>query len=77
MVGRNDIVKSPIVKIPNKMVPMGNYFYEITLENFEFVNLITGYKCGEALLPNDLAKFSSLFPFGYSENCSFFLPHGE
>jgi hypothetical protein len=24
--------------------------------------------CGEALLPKDLAVFSSLFPFGYSEN---------
>ena len=40
MVGRNDVVKSPIVKLPNKIVPMGNYSYEIVLEDVEFVNLL-------------------------------------
>ena len=45
MVGRNDVVKSPIVKVPNKMVPMGDYFYEIALEDVEFVNLIARTKC--------------------------------
>ena len=40
VVGRNYVVKSPIVKVPNKMVPMGDYFYEIALEDVEFVNLI-------------------------------------
>ena len=43
--GRNDVVKSPIVKVPNKMVPMGDYFYEIALENFEFVNLLARTIC--------------------------------
>ena len=41
MVGRNDVVKSPIVKVPNKMIPMGDYFYKIALEDVEFVNLLT------------------------------------
>ena len=56
VVGRNDVVKSPIVKVPNKIVPSGDYFYEIALENVEFVNLIsrTMYK-----KPSDL-KFSRL-----------------
>ena len=29
-----------VVLVKNKMVPMGDYFYEIALEDFEFVNLI-------------------------------------
>ena len=40
VVGRNDVVKSPIVKVPNKMAPMGDYFYEIALEDVQFVNLL-------------------------------------
>ena len=42
VVSRNDVVKSPIVKLPNKIVPMGNYSYEIVLEDVEFVNLLAG-----------------------------------
>ena len=40
VVGRNDVVKSLIAKVLNKMVPMGDYFYEIALEEVEFVNLL-------------------------------------
>ena len=55
MVGRNDVVKSPIVKVPNKMVPMGDYFYEIALEDVEFVNLIARTICYTAsFLPSSL-----------------------
>ena len=40
VLGRNYVVKSPIVKGPNKMVPMGDYFYEIALHEVEVVNLL-------------------------------------
>ena len=38
--GRNYVVKSTVVKGPNKMVPMGDYFYEIALHEVEVVNLL-------------------------------------
>ena len=44
VVGRNDVVESPIVKVPNKVVPTVDYFYEIALEEFEFVNLLARTK---------------------------------
>ena len=47
--------------VKNKMVPMGDYFYEIALEDVEFMNLLASYKFGEVLLPNDRAVSSSLF----------------
>ena len=40
VVARNDVVKSHIVKVPNKMVPMGDYSYEIDPKDIEFVNLL-------------------------------------
>ena len=40
VVSRQKLLKSPVVQVKNKMVPMGDYFYEITLEDVEFVNLI-------------------------------------
>ena len=40
VVGRNDVVKSPVMQVKNKMVPIGDYFYEIALEDVVFVNLI-------------------------------------
>ena len=41
VVGRRKLLKSPVVQVKNKMVPMGDYFYEIALKDVEFVNLIT------------------------------------
>ena len=32
--------KSPVVQVKNKMAQMGIYFYEIALEDVEFVNLL-------------------------------------
>lgn len=40
VVSRQKLLKSPVVQVKNKMVPMGGYFYEIALENVEFVNLL-------------------------------------
>ena len=40
VVSREKLLKSPVVQVKNKMVPMGNYFCEITLEDVEFVNLL-------------------------------------
>ena len=40
MVSRRKLLKSPVVQVKNKMVPMGDYFYEIALEDVEFVNLL-------------------------------------
>ena len=40
VVSRQKLLKSPVVQVKNKMVPMGDYFYEITLEDVEFVNLL-------------------------------------
>ena len=42
VVGRNDVVKSPVVKVKNKMVPMGDYFFEIPLSDVQFINLLAG-----------------------------------
>ena len=60
VVSRQKLLKSPVVQVKNKMVLISDYFYEIALEDVEFVNLIANNKCGEALLPNDLAVSSSL-----------------
>ena len=40
MVSRQKLLKSPVVQIKNKMVLIGDYFYEIALEDVEFANLI-------------------------------------
>lgn len=40
VVSRQKLLKSPVVQVKNKMVPMGNYFYEIDLEDVEFINLL-------------------------------------
>ncbi len=41
VVSRQKLLTSTLVQVKNKMVPMGDYFYKIALENVEFVNLIT------------------------------------
>ena len=40
VVSRNDVVKSPIVKVPNKMVPSGDLFYDVNLTNAQIINLL-------------------------------------
>ena len=40
VVSRQKLIKSPVVQVKNKMLPMGDYFYEIALEEAEFVNLL-------------------------------------
>ena len=40
VVSLQKLLKSPVVQVKNKMVPMGDYFYEIALEDVEFINLI-------------------------------------
>ena len=37
---RQKLLKSPVVQVKNKMVPMRDYFYEIALEDVEFVKLL-------------------------------------
>ena len=41
VVSLQKLLKSPAVQVKNKMVPMGDYFYEIALKDVEFVNLLT------------------------------------
>jgi len=40
VVGRNDVVKSPIVKVPNKMVPTGDLFYDVAVKDAKIINLL-------------------------------------
>ena len=40
LVSRQTFLKGPVAQVKNKMVPMGDYFYELALENVEFVNLL-------------------------------------
>jgi len=40
VVSRQKLLKSPEVQVKNKMVPMGDFFYEIDLEDVEFINLL-------------------------------------
>ena len=42
VVSRNDVVTSPVVTVPNKFVPLGDYFFEITLSDVQFINLLAG-----------------------------------
>ena len=42
VVGRNDVVKSPIVKVPNKMVPSGDLFYDVAVQDAKIINLLAG-----------------------------------
>jgi len=42
VVSRQKLLKSPVVQVKNKMVPMGDYFYEINLQDVEFINLLAG-----------------------------------
>ena len=46
VVSRKKLLKSPAVQVKNKMVPMGDYFYEIDPKDVEFVNLLarTNYR---------------------------------
>ena len=39
---RQTRLKSPAVQVKNEMVPMGDYFYKIALEDVEFINLLAG-----------------------------------
>ena len=38
VVSRKKLLKSPAVQVKNKMVPMGDYFYEIDPKDVEFAN---------------------------------------
>ena len=40
VVSRQKLLKSPVAQVKNKMVPIGDYFYETALEDVKFVNLI-------------------------------------
>ena len=40
LVSCQTLLKGPVAQVKNKMVPMGDYFYELALENVEFVNLL-------------------------------------
>ena len=40
VVSRQKLLKSPVVQVKNKMVRMGDYFYEMPLEDVEFINLL-------------------------------------
>ena len=42
VVNGKDLIKSPVVKIKNKMVPLGDYFFEIALSDVQFINLLAG-----------------------------------
>ena len=41
VVSHQKLLKSLVLQVKNKMVPMGDYFYEITLEDVEFANLLS------------------------------------
>ena len=51
VVNGKDLLKSPLVKVKNTMVPLGDYFFEIALSDVQFINLLGC--CGEALVPNE------------------------
>ena len=40
VVNGKHLLKSPEVKVKNKMVPLGDYFFEITLSDVQFINLL-------------------------------------
>ena len=40
VVSRQKLLRSPAVQVKNKMVQMGDYFYEIDPKDVEFVNLL-------------------------------------
>ena len=42
VVSRNDVVKSPIVKVPNKMVPSGDLFFDVAVQDAKIINLLAG-----------------------------------
>ena len=44
VVSRQKLLKSPVVQVKNKMVPMGDYFYEINLQDVKFINLLAEQK---------------------------------
>ena len=41
VVSHQKLLKSLVLQVKNKMVPMGDYFYEIALEDVEFANLLS------------------------------------
>ena len=40
VVGRNDIVTRPVVTVPNKFVPAGDLFYDVSLHDAHIINLL-------------------------------------
>ena len=42
IVNGKDLLKSPLVKVKNTMVPLGDYFFEIALSDVQFINLLAG-----------------------------------
>ena len=55
VVSREKLLESPVVQVKNKMAQMGVYFYEIALEDVEFVNLLARTICYTAnVLPSSL-----------------------
>ena len=42
VVGRNDVVSSPVVTIPNKFVPAGDLFYDVNVQDAKMINLLAG-----------------------------------
>ena len=42
VVGRNDVVTSPVVTVPNKFVPAGDLFYDVNVQDAKIINLLAG-----------------------------------
>ena len=42
VVGRNDVVISPVVTVPNKFVPAGDLFYDVNVQDAKIINLLAG-----------------------------------
>ena len=40
VVGRNDVVTSPVVTVPNKFVPAGDLFYDVNVQDAKIINLL-------------------------------------
>ena len=40
VVGRNDIVTRPVVTVPNKFVPAGDLFNDVSLHDAYIINLL-------------------------------------
>ena len=42
VVSRNDVVNSPFVTVPNKLVPSGDLFYDVNVQDAKIINLLAG-----------------------------------